>query len=414
MKILFLSNLYPPNTLGGYERLCFEVAAALAARGHDIYVLTSDHGDAREAYAGQCVRRRWRLPTETGNLYAPFAGTAAERSAIERENVGHLDAAVADWQPDAIFVWNLYFLDVSVLDAIRRLRRPTVYLLTDNWLIAFMQPMFLQDFFAREVFAPVGTPAGWLKRRLKRWRLKFAAPPLHLPGQAIFASRFMAGLYGDAGFSFDRSRIVYHGIAACKPLPSLPDRALRVAAGCLRLLFAGRVVEIKGVHTAIAALQAIRAALPEQSVALTVLGDRQDRTYLERLSAAIADADLGSAVSFAEPVAEAELPAIFAAHDIYLFPSLYEPFSLTLIHALRAGIPTVASDAGGNPEIVAHGRSGMIFARGDAAGLADQVVRLARDDSLRARIAAEGQRVANEYTFDRMVAEVETCLGEAQ
>ena len=43
MRVLFVSNLYPPNVIGGYERLCFEVAAALAKRGHDVWVLTSDH-----------------------------------------------------------------------------------------------------------------------------------------------------------------------------------------------------------------------------------------------------------------------------------------------------------------------------------------------------------------------------------
>ena len=61
------------------------------------------------------------------------------------------------------------------------------------------------------------------------------------------------------------------------------------------------------------------------------------------------------------------LPELFEEHDIYVFPSLYEPFSLTLIHALACGIPTAASRVGGNVEIVRDGVSGVLFKKGDPA-----------------------------------------------
>lgn len=413
MKILFLSNLYPPNVVGGYERLCHEMATALAARGHAVCVLTSDYGTARKDYPGQEVRREWRLPTAKDNIYAPFTGGAGERATIDRANIERLKAAVTDWQPDVIFVWNLYFLDAGLLDAVHHLQRPAVYLLTDNWLIAFLQPAFLQDFFARDVFAPPHTPPGWLKRLAKRWRAWSASRSQHLPGQAIFASRFMANLYAEAGFSFDDSRIVHHGIAAGPSIEPPPRNRLR-HPGRLRLLFAGRVVEIKGVHTAIEALPKIRQALPELSVSLTILGDRRDRAYQDRLENLIAELDVAEAIEFAEPVEEGVLPEVFASHDIYLFPSLYEPFSLTLIHALRAGIPTVASDAGGNGEIVFNRCSGLLFHRGDPAGLATATITLARDDALRAKVAEEGRRMALGFSFGRMVGEVERCLGESR
>lgn len=413
MRILFLSNLYPPNVVGGYERLCHEMATALAERGHAVCVLTSDYGDAREDYPGQEIRREWRLPTGMGDIYAPFAGSAGERAAIDRANIARLETAVSDWQPEVVFVWNLYFLDAGLLDAIRRLRRPTVYLLTDNWLIAFLQPAFLQDYFAREVFAPPRTPPGWLKRLAKRWRARRAMRSRQLPGQAIFASRFMADLYAEAGLFFDGNRIVHHGIAAGASVEPPPRNRLR-QPGRLRLLFAGRVVEIKGVHTAIEALPKIRSALPELSVSLTILGDRRDRAYQGRLETLIAGLNVAEAVEFVDSVEEDALPEVFASHDLYLFPSLYEPFSLTLIHALRSGIPTVASDAGGNGEIVFDRRSGLLFRQGDSTGLATAAIALARDDALRASVAREGRRIAQGFTFERMVDEVERCLGDAR
>jgi glycosyltransferase involved in cell wall biosynthesis len=111
-------------------------------------------------------------------------------------------------------------------------------------------------------------------------------------------------------------------------------------------------------------------------------------------------------------VAEAELPALFDAHDIYLFPSLYEPFSLTLIHALACGIPTIASRAGGNPEIVRDGESGLLFNKRNAAELARAITRLATDSTLRARLAVEGQKAGRQFTFERMAGEMERFLKE--
>jgi glycosyltransferase involved in cell wall biosynthesis len=413
MKILFLSNLYPPNVVGGYERLCHEMATALAVRGHRIGVLTSDYGTGREDYAGQEIRREWRLPTAPDNIYAPFAGSTEERTAISRANIEKLETTVRDLDPDVIFVWNLYFLDAALLEAIRRQGRPVVYLLTDNWLVAFLQPAYLQDYFAREVFAPPRTLPGIAKNAVKRLLARRSAHRHHLAGQAIFASRFMEDLYRAAGVSFSDSRIVHHGIHGV-PAAAAPSRTAPVEAGRLKLLFAGRCVEIKGVHTAIEALPAIHAALPGIEVTLTIVGDRQDAPYQAYLESLVAHHGLAEAIRFDEPVAEDALSDLFAAHDIYLFPSLYEPFSLTLIHALRAGIPTVASNAGGNIEIVFAGRTGLLFQRGDAASLAKAVVQLARDHALRTRLADEGRRIASGFTFARMVTEIERCLGEAR
>ncbi|HYP38941.1 MAG TPA: glycogen/starch synthase, partial [Chloroflexia bacterium] len=60
MKILFVSNLYPPIAIGGYEQVCYDVAQALKARGHSIHILTSRYRAQEAAVAGgseKCVYR---------------------------------------------------------------------------------------------------------------------------------------------------------------------------------------------------------------------------------------------------------------------------------------------------------------------------------------------------------------------
>jgi glycosyltransferase involved in cell wall biosynthesis len=120
--------------------------------------------------------------------------------------------------------------------------------------------------------------------------------------------------------------------------------------------------------------------------------------------------DLAGVVEFHPAVQESHLFGVFHAHDIFLFPSLYEPFSLTLIHALASGIPVVASDVGGNKEIVFPGRTGLLFSRGDALSLAKAVLDLAGKPTLRQALAVAARKASREFTFQTMVQQVEAYL----
>jgi glycosyltransferase involved in cell wall biosynthesis len=79
---------------------------------------------------------------------------------------------------------------------------------------------------------------------------------------------------------------------------------------------------------------------------------------------------------------------------------------------LALGIPTIASNIGGNPEIITDGESGLLFNKGDPADLARAVQRMAPDGALRARLAEGGRRSASRFTFERMVGEMADFLAE--
>jgi glycogen(starch) synthase len=409
MKILFITNLYPPNIVGGYEKLCFDVVSGFVARGHQTIVLTSDYGGKVEDFPGQKVERSLKLFATEGNIYQPFERTPEERAAMNAHNSEMLRKIVERDQPQVIFLWNLFFLDPSLVETIERLRLPIAYLLTDNWFIIFLNAAFMQDYFAQRVFSDQPAPSYYLS--MKRWVKRQRNQSFHIRGHAIFASRFMRDLYTEAGFRFEHNTVIYHGVNLSEHSPAdFVDRRRLIQQGELGLLVAGRIVEIKGVHTAIAALLPISHMLPNMKVRLTVLGNDQDRPYMQKLSSQIAQLGVTNMIDFAMPVAESELFKLFQSYDIYLFPSLYEPFSLTLIHALNAGIPTVASNAGGNPEIVHHMQTGMLFPKSHSQELAKAVVKLALDDSLRQAVSENAQNVTYRYTFGHMLGEVEHLL----
>ena len=141
-----------------------------------------------------------------------------------------------------------------------------------------------------------------------------------------------------------------------------------------------------------------------------ILGDVQDREYMNKIETMIQRLNLRDKVVFQPTVQESDLFGIFQDYDIFLFPSLYEPFSLTLIHALASGIPVVASDVGGNQEIIFPDRTGLLFSRGDSRSLSRAVLNLAGKPNLRKALAIEARKVAKEFTFQTMVQKVEAYL----
>lgn len=103
-----------------------------------------------------------------------------------------------------------------------------------------------------------------------------------------------------------------------------------------------------------------------------------------------------------------DVPALLAASGIAVLPSLSEAFPNAAIEAMAAGLPVIASQTGGLPEIVRHRRTGLLVKPGDVQGLVSALDVLVTDAALRRRLGAAGRsEVETHYSFDRMVAGVE-------
>lgn len=413
MNVLFISNLYPPNVVGGYERLCFEVASALVLADHRVSVLTSDYGGKLADYSGQDIDRSLHLLADASDIYKDFSISESEKNVVNAHNIAILNRRLSEVRPDVVFVWNLFFLDASFLSAIQSSAFRTIFLLTDNWLILFSKPSFWYRYFMGTVLASRSGTA-IIRTAVGRLRDRMFPNSVPIQGEAIFPSQFMQGFYAQAGFRFRKTVVIPHGVHLIPhEAAAYRNRQQMVVPGWVHLLFAGRVVEMKGVHTILEALPEIIRRKPQTRVRLTVLGDSRDREYLKRLEDIVRRFHLDETVAFRPAVSESDLFTVFQAHDIFLFPSLYEPFSLTLIHALAAGIPVVASDVGGNREIVFPGRTGLLFARADVHGLARAVLDLADRPDLRRDVAAAGRKIAERFTFQTMVRQVEAYLSDS-
>ena len=134
-----------------------------------------------------------------------------------------------------------------------------------------------------------------------------------------------------------------------------------------------------------------------------IVGDGARRQDLERQAAAFR---ISGQVSFLGH--RDDVPAVLQQSDLFAFPSFMEASPNAVIEAMAAGLPIVASNVGGIPEVIEHERSGLLVPPGDDRALAAAILRLVEHPDLASRLGeAARHAVEARFSFDRMVGEFE-------
>ncbi|MDQ3811056.1 MAG: glycosyltransferase family 4 protein [Chloroflexota bacterium] len=168
------------------------------------------------------------------------------------------------------------------------------------------------------------------------------------------------------------------------------------------LLSVGNWVERKGI---MALLEAF-AALPRDAATLHLVGRTDvDPGYERRVRARLRQPDLGARVVVHGALSTARVAAMYAACDAFVLPSLREPYGTVYGEAMAYGLPVVGWRAGNLPYLADDEREGLIVAVGDVPRLAEAMLRLAEDPSLRQRLGAAARRRAQARpTWDQVAA----------
>jgi glycosyltransferase involved in cell wall biosynthesis len=208
-------------------------------------------------------------------------------------------------------------------------------------------------------------------------------------------------LIEDIGLSADRITTIRNGVAPDAFLIEQDRAACRatfgIPPGAPTLGLAARFAAQKGIRHLIAALPDVRRAVPG---ALLVLGGSGPlESELREQAAAL---EVSSAIRWVGHVDD--VPAFLANLDVYTLPSGTEGLSLALVEAALAGVPTVATNVGGVPEIIVADKTGLLVPFADPPALARAIVRLLEDRALASDLAAAArERSLVEFDPERMI-----------
>jgi glycosyltransferase involved in cell wall biosynthesis len=254
--------------------------------------------------------------------------------------------------------------------------------------------------FAR--FGLVFTEHGRLAHQQPSWKRRLVNPMLGRMGGALFAvsAELRAHMMAE-GLPASRITVIHNGIdPGARPDSEATARArARLGLDSKRFVVgsAARLDRVKDLDTLIRAVGVLKRR--QGSGFLVIFGDGPEREALQRR---VVEQDLTNDVLFAGY--REDVRSLLPAVDLYVNSSISEGISLTILEAMAAALPVVATSVGGNPEIVRDGETGVLVPPGDVDSLASALVKLARDNRTRTRYGDEGRRrVLEHFTIDRMV-----------
>lgn len=408
MRVLVISNFYPPYDLGGWEQNCQEIVQLFQSRGHECVVLTSrsDHEIEARPHPEAGVIRALNLQADI-HYYRPL-DFFLRRPRQERANQQALHAAMEVFQPDIIFIWGMWNLSYQVAYwAERWMPGRVAYAVASYWLA---EPDIHEAYWQQPAHNPrirvLLAPARYLALRMLARERKLYSLGL---AQVACVSNFVRKKLGEAGVLPHGARVIYNGI---DPQPFIDAATMRLPGReGLQLIYTGGILPHKGVHTAIEALSLLQQRGEADNLCLMLIGGGHP-DYEAQLKQRVCELDLEDHVIFRGRVPRDQIPELLGGSDIFLFTSIWEePIARTVMEAMAAGLAVIGTDVGGQREMLEDDVNSLIFAPEDANGLAQCISRLRHDPTLRTRLSEAGQRmILKRFTLDRMVDEMEMWL----
>jgi glycosyltransferase involved in cell wall biosynthesis len=196
--------------------------------------------------------------------------------------------------------------------------------------------------------------------------------------------------------------VIYNGVS----LIENPSTSSRPASGRIVIGTACRLVPPKGLMDLLEAMILLRAEFP--NIRLEIAGSGQQQADLER---EVDRLNLTDHVQFLGW--QSDLRSVLRTWDIFVLPSRNEGAPIAVLEAMSEGLPVVATNVGGLPELIEHGHSGFLIPPCDPLALARQLRVLVLEPELRQVQGAAGRsRVNKHFTVDRMVKQIQTVYAD--
>lgn len=403
MKILVISELYPPYYVGGYEINCRDTVNALIDRGHEVTLLTSSWGLSRGSmqedvyrvlefdpiYLGNGINRN---PKDTIAFFKKLI--QFKRRLILRKNYKIAQDIILQKRPDIVYLWRLQNVTIAPAICAQNMGIPIIFRVEDYWL-ARMKEMAEQDASPlRRVYRSLVFEDNIFRQLRAR--------------NILMISQALKDYYVSVGFSEYDMKVIPSGLPS-DLLHDPSDRSSRSFAAddarTIRLVYAGRIAHAKGPDIAIKAL----AVLNQPLVHLDIIGTG-DLNYLEYLKQLAEQLGVEDKVHFLGKLDQDEILRRFSCYDALLFTSRWqEPFGRIVIEAMSQGVPVISVRSGGVSEIITDSENGMIVPMDDPISMADSIRKLIQDRAFAATLRRNAfTTVKTKFNLEQLT----TCFEE--
>lgn len=399
MRILCPTYWYPQHASDTQATYVHDINRHLARRGHSVTVVTpGDPSLAREdTFDGvRIVRFPLELPADLTygrvaqsrvSWLGRFARLAVMAHYLEAQHRAIL-AEARESQPDVIHAhWAIPTGPAAVLAA-RKLGVPSV--ITMHGGDVYVNPEQGYDF-----------PTRWYVRPPLRWTLRHAGALT-----AITEDCRQHALR--AGAPAERIRLVFNGTDLRRFSPAGNGSRGDPGYGPHMIFACRQLFPRKGIRFLLEAAAQLKPKFPDLKVVLA--GDGFERPELARLAENLG---MGPDVTFLGWVPNVDLPPYYRAAAVSVIPSLEEGFGIPAAEAMGCEVAVVASDAGGLPEVVENGVTGLVVPRGDATALAQAIGSLLADPERRRAMGQAGRaRALRLFDWDRTAEQFEEIYRE--
>lgn len=208
----------------------------------------------------------------------------------------------------------------------------------------------------------------------------------------------------------DKLMVLYNGIDLAKYAPGHDCQRIRSALslsdGAVVGATVGSLFPVKGLNHMLEAVRMVSVAEP--SFKLIVAGDGGEETSLRQSAKSLGLDDTVKFLGF-----RGDVPELLAAADIYVCSSISEGLSLAILEAMATGKPIVATNVGGNRELVDDGETGFLVPPGNPVALAEKMMLLLKDKGLRESMGRGGRLKAEKYfSLEKMIENYQHLYAE--
>ena len=372
MKILQVTPFFSP-VHGGSAEVPYHLSEELVKRGHEVTIYTSDYKLSQEyisSIPGVKVHS-FRTWLSLANLYLTPGIIKKAREEIRHSDVIHMHNYRT-------------FQNVVVAHYARKHSIPYV-LQAHGSATTFFQKRWLKRTF----------DAIWGYRILKD------------ASKVIAVTEMEAEQYKSMGIVENKIEVVQSGIDLSE-FDNLPERGeFRRKHGLDSkqkiILYLGRINRIKGLDLLVKAFTELSKPLNEAK--LVIVGP--DDGYLHFLKKLIADLEISHKVLFTGPLYERERLRAYVDADVYVLPSSYEIFGITILEAMACGIPVVVTDRCGIADVI-NGQAGVAVSY-DKDELSNAILRMLSDEKMRREFGERGRLlVRDKFNWEKIAERIET------